>query len=224
MMKKSPILWAVLLSIFLSGCGGDSTSTKQNTPEAQNASETQSTATKDEQRKTANKEVIDELGTFVKKVDEVEKSEWYTPWHDGYPAETAIYWYVGLTPQDYVNQRIKLVHFSSGTNWVFWDNVTFSTAEKNWKHEIGSFAGQSGNGKSTQIVMGGKYETLDVPFEKLLEGIKLVTSGTNPIIRLSGKQYVHDIRLTDTDIQNLKRALIFYENSKIINGRITREQ
>jgi len=217
--SRLKIFGIFLGGIFILGMFAPSSENQQSSNTVQSTSEQ-----KEEQKKVANTEVIKVLGTFYKKIDEVQKSEWYTPYSGNVPAKTAAYWYVGLNSGDYINQRVKLVHFSSGINWVFWDDVIFSTSEKNWKYEIGSFAGQSGGGKSTEIVMGGKYEYLDVPFDKVSKGIEILVAGTNPIIRLEGKQYHYDIKLTEQDIQSLKTALEFEKNAKIIGGKITREQ
>ena len=54
--------------------------------------------------------------------------------------------------------KIQVVHFTSDTEWFFWDNMIFSNGDNKWEKKLNTFAGQSGDGKSTQIVMGGKYE------------------------------------------------------------------
>lgn len=51
---------------------------------------------KAKEKQVANRAVIDALGHFYRKIDEVEKTEWFTPYEGNTPAETKIYWYVGL--------------------------------------------------------------------------------------------------------------------------------
>ncbi|SHK04684.1 zinc-ribbon domain-containing protein [Propionispora hippei] len=211
------VFFIIIVAIF------GSCSNKNSTPPAEPAV-TQEKTEKDKEKAIAdaNKAVIDMLGTFYKKTDEVEKTEWYTQWQGSYPAETAVYWYVGLNSDDIINQRVKIVHFSSDIDWVFWDKIIFSTTEKKWDYDIGSFAGQSGGGKSTQIVMGGKYETVDLPIKKVIQGVEIVTNGSNPIIRLQGKEHHYDIKLSSKDIDNLKNAIAFSKNAEIIGNRIIR--
>lgn len=86
-----------------------------------------------------------------------------------------------------VSEFFRIVNFTSGIEWIFWDKVIFSTNEKNWEYDIGSLGGLSGGGKHTEIVTGGKYETLSVPIKKIAPGLEVLIKGTNPIIRLQGK-------------------------------------
>lgn len=215
---KKILLGFVAASVVVGVISGIGDKQKNNTA----STSTQTQAVQKVDTTKANKEVIDALGTFYKSVDEVEKLEWYMPYEGNIPAETKVYWYVGLNSEDEINQRVKIVHFSDGFNWVFWDKVIFSNDKGKWEYKIGSFAGQSGKGKSTHIVMGGKYEILDLPIGKLIDGLNVVTTGNNPIIRLAGEKYNHDIKLSSEDIENLKRAVTFYNNAKIIKGKITR--
>lgn len=67
---------------------------------------------KAKEKQVANRAVIDALGHFYRKIDEVEKTEWFTPYEGNTPAETKIYWYVGLNQKNDINQRFKVVHFS----------------------------------------------------------------------------------------------------------------
>lgn len=178
---------------------------------------------KAKEKQVANRAVIDALGHFYRKIDEVEKTEWFTPYEGNTPAETKIYWYVGLNQKNDINQRFKVVHFSDNIGWVFWDKLIFSTNEKNWTYDINTFAGQSGGGKSTQIVFGGKYEFFDTSLKNVIEGVRLLVNGGNPILRLKGEEHFYDIKLSQEDIKNLKNAIIFYENSQIIDEKITRD-
>lgn len=50
-----------------------------------------------------------------------------------------------------------------------------------------------------------------------------MVNGGNPILRLKGEEHFYDIKLSQEDIKNLKNAIIFYENSQIIDEKITRD-
>lgn len=166
----------------------------------------QSKEDKEAKAKAANEDAMKILGAVPQFQDQVEKSTSYLTWGaENYPADTNLYWYA-IVKDKAVNERLKMVHFSSNMNWVFWDKLIFSTDQGKWEYTINSFAGQSGNGKSTQIVMGGKYETLDIPYDKLKPGIELLINGTNPIIRLQGKEYRYDFQVPAATIEQMKLA------------------
>ena len=161
------------------------------------------------------------LGGMPCRVDQVEKMKFYQPWGDGsYPAESAVYWYA-VDRDGLVSMRTMIVDFSSGINWTFWTHVKFSTAEKSWEYDIKNvFAGQTGGGKNTQVVMGGKYETLDLKFDDLKQGYGLLVNGTNPIIRLSGEHYYKDYELTQEDIEHLKTGLALDNALTVLNNSL----
>lgn len=174
----------------------------------------------------ANENIKAMLKTFPRnQYDEVEKVRWYK--QDGYYMQSAtrVYWYVGIDAQNNIIQRAHIIHYSQESNWVFWDKLIFSTNEGNWEYNIGSFAGQSGNGKFIQSISGGgKFETLDVTFDKLKPCFENLVKGTNPIIRLKGRDYYHDIRLNEQQMQNIKNALIFAENVEIVGGKLSKTE
>ena len=60
-------------------------------------------------------------------------------------------------------------------------------------------------------------------FKNVIEGVRLLVNGGNPILRLKGEEHFYDIKLSQEDIKNLKNAIIFYENSQIIDEKITRD-
>ena len=173
-------------------------------------------------KEKAKAEVLKILNSMSSHTDQVEKVTWYTPWSgENYPAESAIYWYAAKK-DNRVWLRAKIVHYSSGINWVFWDKAIFSTPEKNWTYQIKNvFAGQSGGGKSTQIVMGGKYETLDANFEELKPGYQLLANSKGPnVIRLEGKEYKFDYKPDNTDLSHIKTGLYLYEQLSLIGNTL----
>ena len=144
-----------------------------------------------EQKEQAKNDALAILQATPQSVDEVEKVTWY-----------------------------KFVHFDSGIDWVFWDKVIFSTDQGKWELKLNTFAGQSGDGKDTQIVMGGKYETLDIPYDKAYEGIKLLLEGTNPIIRYQGEKAKYDYHVPAETLQELQRSMQLHQDLKLINNSL----
>lgn len=231
--RKTKTIISVILAVFLIfGHNSKGTKNGQNTSnENLKITQTKSTntdkATKQkleyEQKKQASAEILKILNDMPANTDPVEKQTWYQPWGKGeYPAESAVYWYAGKK-ENHVWLRTKIVQFSSGINWVFWDKLIFSTDNKNWEYKIPNvFAGQSGGGKHTQVVYGGKYETLDLSFDKLRPGYEILVNGENPIIRLSGKEYYHDYKLDQEDLDHLKTGLYLYDQLKIVNNELVK--
>lgn len=202
----------VISVILLSGCGGAGNSSNKNSK-----SVTYST----EQKFAANTEILNILPTMRKTHDDVDKMDIYTSLAtESYPPQDGLYWKL-IVNKGYVFEYFTIVNFTSGIEWVFGDDVVFSTNEGNWTYHIGSFAGQSGNGKRTQIVMGGKYEFLNVSIDKIAPGLEKLIKGTNPIIRLRGKEFVYDIKLTDNDMNIINTAMYTYEQLKITGNKIS---
>ena len=69
--------------------------------------------------------------------------------------------------------------------------------------------------------MGGKYEFLNVSIDKIAPGLEKLIKGTNPIIRLRGKEFVYDIKLTDNDMNIINTAMYTYEQLKITGNKIS---
>lgn len=208
-MRKLLISILTASAFFVSGCGGDGNNSSKSYTELQ--------------KKEANTEIVKVLSSLRRNYDEVEKRASYTNLAtEKYPAQDGLYWKV-IVKDRRMNEFFTIVNFTSSINWVFWDDVIFSTNEEKWKYNIGSFAGQSGGGKHTQVVMGGKYEMLSVPIEKIAPGLNILIKGTNPIIRLQGKEYKYDMKLTDDDMNIINTAMYVYEQSKITDNKINME-
>ncbi|WP_295234485.1 hypothetical protein [Veillonella sp.] len=211
--------WIILTSfILLVICGALLPESNSNTTPS--ATTTQSAQDKEKQKSDANTSAINILSSVAQENDQVEKKTIYKSWgNDSYPASTNLYWYA-IEKDKKVTEYLKLVHFTTGINWVFWDTLIFSTDQGKWEYKIGSFAGQSGNGKNTEIVMGGKYETLDVTYDKLRPGIKLLVEGTNPIIRLKGTQYQEDFHIPAETIEQMKSAQQLDQDLDILDNKL----
>ena len=175
-----------------------------------------------EQKKEASQEILQILGSVPMKVDEVEKRNVYCPWGIGaVPLENNTYWYVINKDSD-VRLRTLIFNFSTDTEWVFWDKVIFSTSQGRWEYSIGSFVGQSGGGKKTDVFIGGKYERLDLPYEKLAPGYKLLLEGSNPIIRLQGPDAHFDMHLSAAQMEQITTGYRLYELLEITDGKIVK--
>jgi hypothetical protein len=207
----------ILLGI-IGSCAGNSTTNNDSVSTPQKAEQKKAEAPTEEQKQEARENIQKILDSMPQREDNVEKTTWYQTWGtDNYGPKSAIYWYVGKKDNK-VKLYAKIVHFSKNMDWVFWDNLKFSAGESTVAYKIKNvFAGQSGGGKSTQVVMGGKYETLSVPFEELRPGFELLTTKPNPILRLYGKEHYYDYELTSDDIESLKTAIYLDDQLKIVN-------
>ncbi len=214
MMKKLLIFLLTALMLIVSGCGSSDKSSSTTS--------TQSTTPKItmEQKKQASEEVMRILTAMPQETDEVEKLTWYKPYEGQIQPHDAIQWYAGKKG-DHVWMRAQIINFTSDVGWVFWDKLIFSTSERNWEYQIKDcFAGQTGGGKLTQVVYGGKYEMLDVPFDEIQEGYRLFVTGKNPILRLQGKEHYYDYRLTENDINHLQTGIYVYDQLKVCDNKI----
>lgn len=93
-----------------------------------------------EQKKEKSNELVTILSQVPQYEDKVEKSVIYKPWGELIPPQDAVYWYA-INKDNFINERIKIVNFSDGIDWVFWDKIIFSTDQNRWDYEINSFAG-----------------------------------------------------------------------------------
>ncbi len=188
---------------------GDNNQTK--TEQASSTSSSKDKAAQEAKSKAEKKAASDEirqiLGQVPQQVDEVEHLTNYKTWGENeYPAQTAIWWYMQVKDGKTTDVHINLVHFTTGMEWVFWDKMIFANGNSKWTKTLNTFAGQSGDGKNTQIVMGGKYETWRGSIKEVREGMKILAQDGKPILRLQGK-YKDDIYLTADDVQRVRTAL-----------------
>lgn len=217
--NRKKVLLSTLAMFVVFFIGIDLTNKSDIDPISTSAGSSYTTKLNDEQKQEKSNDALAILGQLPQSEDKVEKTIAYKPWGDVIPPQNAIYWYA-INKDKNITERIKIVNFSDGINWVFWDKIIFSTDQNRWDYDINSFAGQSGGGKSTQIVMGGKYEFFDVTFDKLAPGIKILIEGTNPTIRLQGKEAKYDYIVPESQIEHLKAGYQLYEDLKVTGGKI----
>lgn len=161
-----------------------------------------------EQTKQANAETLRILGAIPMESDPVEKITWYRPeGNSDLSPYSRIRWYAGAQPMGtstndtFVWMRVNIIHYSTGTDWVFWKKLIFSTDQGNWEYYL-----DPSDTKNTKVVSGGKYETADLKFTDIKQGVKLLITGTNPIIRLSGTGKYYDMQISPETIESLKTA------------------
>jgi hypothetical protein len=154
--------------------------------------------------------------------DDVEQRTVYQSWGNGpIPARTTIHWKI------YMDSNAKLsplycefVQFTTGTNWIFWSKMLFSDGNGNkWAKTLNTFAGQSEDGKTTDVVYGGKYENWSGKMTDIKDGLEILANADKPIIRLSGKEYYADVRMTNNDIQKIKLMLHLNELIEKLDNR-----
>lgn len=218
----------IALSIFacipllMGGCGNAEQAASTQSKASSAAYSASSTPKYTEEQKQNAKQRIQEiLDSQNQQYDEVKKITLYFPW-DNYsiPAKTGIYWIASNEKGD-LHLLTKVIQFSTNTEWVFWNKLNFSTDEGNWVYRIkGNFPEQNSGGKSTTIVMGGKYESLGLQFSELKKGYQLLVNGTNPIIRFEGNNSYYDYHLTSDDIAYLKQGIELDDLMKIVGGKI----
>lgn len=213
--KRTSFIYSLCIFFFLTIAINFLVSPNTNiTHSKQNSS---STYLKPEEKEQAKATVMDILNHTPQRTDEVEKATWFQSWGtEPYGPQDNIYWRAKVDQNKTVQQYLKFVTFSDFSfQSVFWRKLTFSTNEGNWDYYTES--GVHGDGKNTLVVHGGKYEILDVKYDNVEKGIKILVEGTNPIIRYSGMSYYQDYRVPPEVIQELKRAVTLHENLKKLN-------
>ena len=171
------------------------------------------------EKKAASDEIKKILSQLPQTQDEVENSTQYTSWGNGsIPARTALYYKVSVKDNKVSPVGIYVIQFTDDTQWIFWDNMIFANNGNKWSKKLNTFAGQSGDGKHTEVVMGGKYETWSGNIDEVADGLNILVSGGNkPILRVTGQEYKADIHPTDSDIQQMQTALHLNDLLKKIN-------
>ena len=213
--KRTSFIYSLCIFFFLAIAVNFLAPPSTNT--AQSKQNSSSTYLNPEEKEQVKATAMDILNHTPQLTDEVEKATWFQSWGtEPYGPQDNIYWRAKVDQNKTVQQFLKFVTFSDFSRQsVFWRKLTFSTNEGNWEYYTES--GVQGDGKNTIVVHGGKYEILDVKYDNVEKGIKLLVEGTNPIIRYSGMSYYQDYRVPPEVIQELKRAVTLHENLKKLN-------
>lgn len=124
----------------------------------------------------------------------------------------------------FVGPFIKFITFAPldiSTNWIFWDKLTFSSSAGKFDYTMpGVIAGQSGGGKNIRLDDSGTYEYALLTIPEIDEGLRILTQGSNPIIRYRGAQYYKDYSLSSEEVEQLKTALRLYELIDIVDNNL----
>ena len=123
-----------------------------------------------------------------------------------------------------VGPFVKFVTFAPldiSTNWIFWDKLTFSSSAGKFDYTMrGVIAGQSGGGKNIRLDDSGTYEYALLTIPEIDEGLRILTQGSNPIIRYRGSQYYKDYALSYEEVEQLKTALTLYKLGDIVDNNL----
>lgn len=174
----------------------------------------------------AEKEIYTILNNTNFEYDQVDREyKFYSSSQRAIQPSNAVSWVAFVDSSGHlVGPFIKLVTFAPldiSTNWIFWDKLTFSSSAGKYDYTMhGVIAGQSGGGKNIRLDDSGAYEYALLTIPEIDEGIRILTQGSNPIIRYRGSQYYKDYTLSSEEIEQLKTALTLYKLGDIVDNTL----
>lgn len=174
----------------------------------------------------AEKEIYTILNNTNFEYDQVDREyKFYSSSQRAIQPSNAVSWVAFVDSSGHlVGPFIKLVTFAPldiSTNWIFWDKLTFSSSAGKYDYTMhGVIAGQSGGGKNIRLEDSGAYEYALLTIPEIDEGIRILTQGSNPIIRYRGSQYYKDYTLSSEEIEQLKTALTLYKLGDIVDNTL----
>lgn len=174
----------------------------------------------------AEKEIYTILNNTNFEYDQVDREyKFYSSSQRAIQPSNAVSWVVFVDSSGHlVGPFIKLVTFAPldiSTNWIFWDKLTFSSSAGKYDYTMrGVIAGQSGGGKNIRLDDSGAYEYALLTIPEIDEGMRILTQGSNPIIRYRGSQYYKDYTLSSEEIEQLKTALTLYKLGDIVDNTL----
>lgn len=174
----------------------------------------------------AEKEIYTILNNTNFEYDQVDREyKFYSSSQRAIQPSNAVSWVAFVDSSGHlVGPFIKLVTFATldiSTNWIFWDKLTFSSSAGKYDYTMrGVIAGQSGGGKNIRLDDSGAYEYALLTIPEIDEGMRILTQGSNPIIRYRGSQYYKDYTLSSEEIEQLKTALTLYKLGDIVDNTL----
>lgn len=174
----------------------------------------------------AEKEIYTILNNTNFEYDQVDREyKFYSSSQRAIQPSNAVSWVAFVDSSGHlVGPFIKLVTFAPldiSTNWIFWDKLTFSSSAGKYDYTMrGVIAGQSGGGKNIRLDGSGAYEYALLTIPEIDEGMRILTQGSNPIIRYRGSQYYKDYTLSSEEIEQLKTALTLYKLGDIVDNTL----
>ena len=174
----------------------------------------------------AEKEIYTILNNTNFEYDQVDREyKFYSSSQRAIQPSNAVSWVAFVDSSGHlVGPFIKLVTFAPldiSTNWIFWDKLTFSSSAGKYDYTMrGVIVGQSGGGKNIRLDDSGAYEYALLTIPEIDEGMRILTQGSNPIIRYRGSQYYKDYTLSSEEIEQLKTALTLYKLGDIVDNTL----
>lgn len=176
---------------------------------------------KQAKKEKERQEKIDFLYNFIesanKKYDQAEQVTWVDSVGTTPLGHKGIYTYMGIKgkPESGGRKWLRaIIHYSAG-DWVFFNRVTFSNTEESWTYHLSS--SDLYQNKKETVVMGGIHEILDLPFDKIERGLRILASGENPRIDFLG-EYRATKQVTAAEIENIKTYIKLQEAINELGG------
>lgn len=85
---------------------------------------------------------------------------------------------------------------------------------------MASLRGKAEEVKNIRLDDSGAYEYALLTIPEIDEGMRILTQGSNPIIRYRGSQYYKDYTLSSEEIEQLKTALTLYKLGDIVDNTL----
>ena len=198
-------------------------SASEDARKAQEAKDKEAELTK---KANAEKEIYTILNNTNFEYDQVDREyKFYSSNQRSIQPSNSVSWVAFVDSSGHlVGPFIKFVTFAPldmSTNWIFWDKLTFSSSAGKFDYTMrGVIAGKSGGGKNIRLDDSGTYEYALLTIPEIDEGLRILTQGSNPIIRYRGSQYYKDYTLSAEEVEQLKTALTLYELGDIVDDNL----
>ena len=198
-------------------------SASEDARKAQEAKDKEAELTK---KANAEKEIYTILNNTNIEYDQVDREyKFYSSNQRSIQPSNSVSWVAFVDSSGHlVGPFIKFVTFAPldmSTNWIFWDKLTFSSSAGKFDYTMrGVIAGKSGGGKNIRLDDSGTYEYALLTIPEIDEGLRILTQGSNPIIRYRGSQYYKDYTLSAEEVEQLKTALTLYELGDIVDDNL----
>lgn len=194
--------------------------------EARKVQEEKDTEAELTKKADAEKEIYTILSNTNFEYDQVDREyKFYSSSQRAIQPNNSVSWVAFVDSSGHlVGPFVKFVTFAPldiSTNWIFWDKLTFSSSAGKYDYTMrGVIAGQSGGGKNIRLDDSGAYEYALLTIPEIDEGLRILTQGSNPIIRYRGSQYYKDYALSSEEVEQLKTALTLYKFGDIVDNNL----
>lgn len=188
------VVLIVLGAAFLTFSGDDEEKPAEKPPaQTQNVQHGMTT----EQRQKVSKEVLAILSKMP--VQEEDGVRAYQSWgNEELPHRSGVEWIVFRRGED-IKMIAVLVDYRPNGDLIGWDKVEFITKEYNYTYTLPNFKGKIHTEDKA-------FEAAGAPFGDVEGGLKVVATGTDPIIRYSFEGQHHDYKVTAEDIKTINEG------------------